>query len=120
MRHGASEGKDMNRRRRIFFNALTLESLVLCVAAVRFWVRSYRTDDTIGFLQRDGWSFMAEPFRGEIFWVSRFDSHGCTASVRQPYRQGSSDFIGCRKLKAAAPGTLVPSGRLLSNGRQWI
>src|SRR5438105_4976348 len=41
-------GKGMRRLRRIMFNALTVLSVVLCVATVCLWVRSYGGELVIG------------------------------------------------------------------------
>src|SRR5258706_13153974 len=41
MRRDSCQGKRMKRLRRITFNALTALSLVLCLATVGVWVRSY-------------------------------------------------------------------------------
>src|SRR5258706_10173692 len=44
MRYNSRQLKDMKRLRRIIFNALTVLSLLLCVATAGLWVGSYLTD----------------------------------------------------------------------------
>src|SRR5258706_13202500 len=43
MRYNSRQLKDMKRLRRIIFNALTVLSLLLCVATAGLWVGSYFT-----------------------------------------------------------------------------
>src|SRR5258706_8404609 len=52
---GAGARKDMKRLRRIIFNGFSAVSLLLCVAAGVFWVRSYGVPERISY-QRPGMS----------------------------------------------------------------
>jgi hypothetical protein len=56
----------VKRLRRIILNALTVLSLLLCVATTGLWVRSYRAYDEIGFAKGDRWSAMVASSRGGI------------------------------------------------------
>jgi hypothetical protein len=57
----------VTRLRRIIFNGLVVMSLLLFLGTVALWLRSYRADDIIGRMHRDGWSVALESSRGR-FW----------------------------------------------------
>ena len=57
----------MKRLRRTIFNGLTVLSLVLCVATVGLWVRSYWRCNCVGYLNADGTTLSAcQSFTGRI------------------------------------------------------
>src|SRR4051812_30809875 len=52
MRYNSCRSEDMKRLRRIILNALTVLSLLLCVATVVLWARSFHHDGAFEFSVR--------------------------------------------------------------------
>jgi hypothetical protein len=65
MRHDAGRGKSLKRLRRIIFNGLTVVSLLLCIATVVLWVRSYWATDGFAYARNQNIS-IGRSVRGKL------------------------------------------------------
>ena len=57
----------MKRLRQIIFNAFILMSLLLCLATVGLWVRSYTRGDGVAFGLRRAWTLRVTSYDGRIY-----------------------------------------------------
>src|SRR5437763_7243 len=82
MRYNFCEDEAMTRLRRIIFNALTVLSLLLCVATIWMWVRSYQIadwwerSDGYGNETNDFWTVTLATSRGGVEVVSDYHLQG--------------------------------------------
>src|SRR5207248_1113360 len=62
MRYNSCQGEHMKRLWRIFFNALTVLSLLLCLATAVLWVRTYLISDEL----------ITANATGKLWWLSTY------------------------------------------------
>src|SRR5438045_9241009 len=63
----------MKRLRQFIFNALAVLSLLLCVATVGLWARSYTRGDGVAFALRRGWTLRVTSYVGRIYVLADDD-----------------------------------------------
>jgi hypothetical protein len=106
--------------RRRLFTAVSVVSLLLCVATLALWVRSYHRLDRASYLERSSLSIDVQSIRGQIEVVHGFTSPTGTPGLSYD-SLSSTDFKSSREVIRDSPsGYDFPTIALLGFGYMHI
>jgi hypothetical protein len=107
--------------RRGLFTALSVLSLLLCVATLALWVRSFHRLDRMTYLERGALSIDVQSIRGQIEVVHGLSSPSSTPDGLSYDSLSSTDFKSSREVIRDSPsGYDFPNVSLLGFGYMYI